>query len=174
MKHKDTVFFHNNKAVLVNFDAQKISSEGGLLLLEKMERKHKLIRYFSKFIKDERNQAYIQHDTDKLLKQRVLLMMQGYEDANDIDKLRNDPILKETFDNKLGSQPTISRFENSIDKHQIFGLLEAWIDRYVENLGSRKQVIIDADATDAETFDFPVSPETATLVIQWLLRSYNV
>jgi len=152
MSDKDTVFYKKNKAVLIDFNAREISSEGGLLLVDKFERKHKLINYFSKFIKDDRHQSYTQHPIDKLLKQRVLLLMQGYEDTNDIDKLKNDPILNETFDNQLGSQPTISRFENRVDKHQIFTLLEAWLDRYVSGLKGRTQITIDADATDAETF----------------------
>ena len=78
--------------------------------------------------------------------------MQGYEDTNDIDKLKNDPILNETLENRPGSQPTISRFENVVDKHQIFSISDAWINRYVANIGNRKKITIDADATDAETF----------------------
>ncbi len=152
MSDKGTVFYKKNKAVLIDFNAREISSEGGLLLVDKFERKHKIINYFSKIIKDDRHQSYTQHSIGKLLKQRVLLLMQGYEDANDIDKLKNDPILNETFDNQLGSQPTISRFENTVDKHQIFALLEAWLDRYVSGLKGRTQITIDADATDAETF----------------------
>jgi hypothetical protein len=152
MSNKDTVFYKKNKAFLIDFNARKISSEGGLLLIDKFERKHKLIKYFSKFIKDERHPSYTQHTAYNLLKQRVLLLMQGYEDANDIDKLKNDPILNETLENRPGSQPTISRFENAVDKHQIFSISDAWIDRYVANIGNRKKIIIDADATDAETF----------------------
>ena len=152
MSNKDTVFYKKNKAFLIDFNARKISSEGGLLLINKFERRHKLISYFSKFIKDDRNPAYTQHSIENLLKQRVLLLMQGYEDANDIDKLKNDPILNETLDNRPGSQSTISRFENAVDKQQIFSILDAWIDRYVSNIGNKKKIIIDADATDAETF----------------------
>jgi len=51
-----------------------------------------------------------------------------------------------------GSQPTLSRLENSIDKHQIFSILNSWLDRYVANIGNRKRITIDIDATDAETY----------------------
>jgi len=152
MSDKYTVFYKKNKAVSVDFNAKEISSEGGLFLIDKFERKHKLISHFSKFIKDERHQSYTKHSIDNLLKQRILLLMQGYEDANDIDMLKDDPILNETLDNRSGSQPTMSRFENAVDKHQIFRILDAWIDRYAANIGNRKKIIIDADATDAETF----------------------
>ena len=124
MSNKDTLFYMQNKEVLVDFEAENISSDGGLLLLEKMEREHGLINYYSKFIAENRNSSYVKHSTSKLLKQRVILLMQGYEDANDADLLKNDPIVKESFQNGLGSQPTISRFENIIDKRQVFILLE--------------------------------------------------
>jgi hypothetical protein len=152
MSNKDTVYYKEDKAVLVDFNAEKISSDGGMLLLEKIERRHKVIAYFSKHIEEKRNNSYIQHPIGKLLKQRVLLLMQGYEDANDINLLKNDPIVNEIFNNNTCSQPTISRFENSIDKHQIYSLLEAWLDRYVSKLANRKKVVIDIDSTDAETF----------------------
>jgi len=152
MSNKDTVFFKGNKAVFVDFEAEEISSEGGLVLLEKVERKHRLIKYFSDSIIDTRHQSYVKHTLHKLLMQRVLLLMQGYEDANDADFLKNDPILNEILNGKPGSQPTVSRFENSIGKHQVFSMLELWVDRYVANIGDRKKIVIDIDATDAETF----------------------
>jgi len=152
MSHKDTLFYRENKAVLLDFEAAHISSDGGILLLDKVEREHGLIKYFSKHIVDDRNKSYTQHSADKMLKQRVLLLMQGYEDANDADLLKNDPIIKDTFENGIASQPTISRFENTNGKHEIFTLLEAWADRYVAGLKGRKQVTIDIDATDSETF----------------------
>ena len=152
MSNKDTVFYRENKAVLLDFNAKNISSDSGILLTEKIERKHKLIRYFSDTIEDKRHESYIKYDVYNLLKQRVLFNMQGYEDANDVELLKNDPLVKSSLDNKLGSQPTISRFENSNDKYQIFKLLEAWVDRYVAGIGNKKEVIIDVDGTDAETF----------------------
>jgi len=152
MSNKDTVFFKQNKAVLIDFEAENISSEGGLILLEKIERKHQIINYFSKHITDNRHSSYIRHSIYKLLKQRVLLLMQGYEDANDADFLKDDLFVNEVLNGKPGSQPSISRFENNIDKHQIFCILEAWLDRYISNIGERKSITIDIDATDAETF----------------------
>ena len=152
MSHKDTVFFKQNKEVTIDFEAENISSEGGLILLEKIERKHQLIKHFSSFITDNRHQSYIKHSIEKLLKQRVLLLMQGYEDANDADFLKDDLFINEVLNGKPSSQPSISRFENSIDKHQVFVILEAWLDRYILNIGKRKSITIDIDATDAETF----------------------
>jgi hypothetical protein len=88
---------------------------------------------------------------EKLLKQRVYTLMLGYEDANDVDYLKDDPLLKDTLEGELASQPTISRLENSLDKHSIFELCYAWIDRYVSTLKNRRKVTIDIDSTDDPT-----------------------
>jgi hypothetical protein len=80
------------------------------------------------------------------------MLMLGYEDANDVTHLQNDPLFKDVLQGDLASQPTISRFENSVDKAPIFKLSYAWIDRYVSSLKDRDQVIIDVDATDDSTY----------------------
>ena len=51
----------------------------------------------------------------------------------------------------MASQPTISRFENSLDKHSIIELCYGWVDRYVSSLSNRKSITIDIDATDDPT-----------------------
>ncbi len=151
MSHKDTAFFRRNKVVFIDFQAEEISSEGGLLLLEKVERKHKLIKYFSDNIIDTCHQSYVRHSFYKLLMQRVFLLMQGYEDANDSDLLKHDPILNDVLGGRPGSQPTVSSFEIAMDKHQVFHLLNLWVNRYVSGSKGRKKVVSDIDGKDAET-----------------------
>lgn len=151
MSHKDTVFYRGNTAINLDFSAEEISSDGAVLLLEKLERKHKLINYFSKLIPDFRDSSRITHSIEKLLKQRIYSIMLGYEDANDVNYLKNDPIFQDILGGGLASQPTISRFENSMDKHSIFKLCYAWIDRYVSTLKNRKSITIDIDATNDPT-----------------------
>ena len=80
------------------------------------------------------------------------MLMQGYEDANDASHLKNDPLYKDILEGDLASQPTISRFENSLDKHSIFNLCYAWIDRYILSLKGRSSITIDVDATDDPTY----------------------
>ena len=78
--------------------------------------------------------------------------MQGYQDANGVFHLQHEPLYKDILEGDLASQPTISRFENSLDKHSIFALCYAWIDRYVCSLKGRKHIIIAIDATDDATY----------------------
>jgi len=152
MSHKDTVFYRGRTAVSIDFSADEISSDGAVLLLEKLERKHRILRYFGNVIPEYRDSSRITHPLEKLLKQRVFMLMQGYQDANDVNYLKNDPLLKDILEGDLASQPTMSRFENSVDKHSVFALCYAWVDRYVDSLKGRSQVIIDIDATDDPTY----------------------
>ncbi len=151
MSTKNTLFYRGNVSVCVDFSGEAISSDGAVILLEQLEREHKLIDYFSKLIPDKRNSCMITHSMSKLLKQRVFMLMQGYQDANDVFHLQNDPLIKDVLGGDLASQPTISRLENSLDKHSIFDLCNAWIDRYVKSLKGRKSIVIDIDATDDPT-----------------------
>ena len=151
MRNKSTAFYRGKIEVSVNFSANEISSDGALVLLEKLERKHKVLSYFSNYIADPRDPLRTYHTTEKLLKQRVFALMQGYEDANDVEHLKNDPLFEDVLDGVMASQPTISRFENRFDKHGIFTLCNAWVDKYVSSLEGRDEIIIDIDATDDPT-----------------------
>ena len=152
MSHQDTVFYRGRTAVSLDFSAEEISSDGSVLLLEKLEREHKLLSYFSKFIPDHRDPLRTVHKEEKLLRQRVYTLMQGYQDTNDVNYLKNDPLYKDILEGDMASQPTLSRFENSMNKASIFGLCYAWLDRYVNTLKNRKKVTIDIDATDDPTY----------------------
>lgn len=151
MSHKATAFYRGKTEVSVDFSASEISSDGALILLEKLERKHKLLSYFSDHITDPRDPLRTYHTTEKLLKQRVFAMMQGYEDANDVEHLKHDPLFEDVLEGEMASQPTISRFENRFDKQGIWSLCNAWVDRYVSSLKGRDELIIDVDSTDDPT-----------------------
>jgi hypothetical protein len=149
---KDTLFYRGNKSVSVDFSASEISTDGSLILLEKIEREHKLIKKIGKHLPDLRNPRFITYTREDQLKQRVFMIMLGYEDANDVTHLQHDPLFKDVLQGDLASQPTISRFENSLDKHSIFELCSVWVDNYVLSLQGRKRIVIDVDATDDPTY----------------------
>ena len=151
MSQKYTVFYRGNKTVLASFSAESVSTDGALILLEKLERKHKLLSDFSRLIPDKRDPIRINHEMYKLIKQRVFMLMQGYEDTNDVEYLKHDPVFEDILEGRMASQPTLSRFENSVDRRTINELCEAWVDRYVTSLQGRSQIIIDIDGTDDPT-----------------------
>lgn len=152
MENKYTAFFKGKQAVNIDFNAEKISKDAAILLSEKIERKDNIIKSISEQIQDKRNPNYIDFDVYNLLKQRVFLMIQGYADCNDVNSLKSDPIINQTLDGKMGSQPTLSRFENMIDKHSLYAMLKMWLSNYIDSIDkNRKQLIIDIDSTDDPT-----------------------
>lgn len=69
------------------------SSDGGLLLLREIEKKYSVINQLLECFIDNRNQSYVQHSLRTLLTQRIFGVSQGYEDLNDHDQWRSDPLL---------------------------------------------------------------------------------
>ncbi len=152
MNFKNTTFYHKNKEISFNFSAEAISSDGGLLLLKRLEKKYGLIQDFSKLFEDKRHPSYIEHSVSDILKQRIFLLMQGYEDANDIKYLEKDPVLNSVLSDSLASQPTVSRLENSVSLNHIISMSHWFMDEYVRSIPKGKQqIIIDVDATDDPT-----------------------
>ena len=81
----------------------------------------------------------------------MFTLVQGYEDTNDVEHLKNDPLYQDVLGGKMASQPTLSRFENSLGKQGVFAVCNGWVDRYVSSPAGRKEVITDIDATDDPT-----------------------
>jgi hypothetical protein len=87
--------FHGlgRRAVVGRFDGGAISSDGGALLLGEVEAKTRIIKRFAQQFVDHRNPELIEHTVRELIGQRVLALALGYEDLNDHDRLRLDPLL---------------------------------------------------------------------------------
>lgn len=151
-KYNNTIFYRKKQAFRFDFSAEQISSDGGILLSEKVEKEHGLLAEFAALLPDERKPDCIEYSRLDQLKQRVYLMMQGYEDCNDQEKLQKDPVIQSVIGNKLCSQPTLCRFENSLTKHDIWGLCYWFINRYISGLPKDcKEIVLDVDSTDDPT-----------------------
>jgi hypothetical protein len=148
-----------NKPVQVSFSAEKISSDGGLLLLKEVENKIGIIKKISQCIKDERHPSYVEHSIESLVSQRVYQISAGYEDANDCDALKEDSVLKictgklTGTDSSLASQPTMSRFENHSTRKQLYDIAYAIAEHFVSSYSEEPAIIIiDCDDTSVTTY----------------------
>jgi len=110
ISEKITAFYRGNTEVSVDFSAERVSSDGAAVLLDKLERKHKIISRISGLIPDRRDPSRVLHSVEKLRRQRVFTLMQGYEDCNDAEHLKSDPLFEDTLGGPMASQPTLSRF----------------------------------------------------------------
>ena len=81
-----------NRKVEVDFGGGYLSSDGGGLILRELERHSGLLRDFSGCFVDYRDQRYVEHSVQELVSQRIHGLVLGYEDLNDHDHLRLDPI----------------------------------------------------------------------------------
>jgi hypothetical protein len=92
-----------------------------------------------------------------LFRQRIYQIVAGYEDANDADRLRHDPAFQILADqplgDPLGSQPTLSRWENSPAARDLVRLNEALLDQFIRLCGKqvrkRGEILLDIDSTTA-------------------------
>src|SRR2546427_6989147 len=114
--------FHPELPLAVRFDAPETSSDGGLLLLRQIDDQFEVTRALAARMPDRRAPARVEHERHEQVRQRVYQIAMGYEDCNDADRLRHDPVLKTVCDRTpqaqgLSSQPTLSRFENAITAH---------------------------------------------------------
>jgi hypothetical protein len=134
------------KQVELNFDGGRVCSDGGLLLLRKADDLLELTELAAFCVGDRRRADLVSHTIQNLLRQRIYAIAAGYEDCNDATRLNGDAmhLLAAGFNpesgHRLGSQPTLSRFENSIDDSSIkalHGLLvHTWI-RKMQRKGKR-------------------------------------
>lgn len=126
---------------MVDFSAGAISSDGALVLLEHIERKQGLIRHFASVFPDHRMPVKVTHGVEKLLRQLIFMLMQGNQDSNDVVQMIDEPLSEDVLGGIMASQPTLSRFENSMHKHAMFALSRAWVDRYEDSLAGRGEVL---------------------------------
>jgi len=84
----------SGKSVEAKFDGGNVTSDAGVLFLRAVEKGIGLIHRLAEAIHDRRDQRYVDHSLEDLLRQRVFQITQGYEDANDCNDLRGDPAFK--------------------------------------------------------------------------------
>src|SRR5215204_7085050 len=81
------------RSVVASFDGGTLSSDGGVLLLAEVDRRLGLLEQFACCFEDHRNPALVEHSVAELVRQRVFALALAYEDLNDHDELRSDPLL---------------------------------------------------------------------------------
>jgi DDE family transposase len=163
----------NRRTVVGCFDGGTLTSDGGVVLLGEVERRRGVLRQFAACFRDGRHPELIEHSVEELVRQRVLALALGYEDLNDHDVLRTDPLLATivgkadpTGDDRLQEQDrgkplagksTLNRLEWGAvtqDRYRKIAVDTAAVDRFfVEAFLSAHeqapaQIILDLDATD--------------------------
>ena len=124
------------KKVSAAFDGGRITSDGGVMLLAQAERRLGIADKLARVIPDERDADRVVHLLPDILRARIFAIACGYEDADDLDRLRFDPALKlacgrlPDTGRDLCSQPTVSRWENVPSLRDLIRLMGAMVDLY--------------------------------------------
>lgn len=143
-----------DKPVLLDFQAGRLSSDAGLLLLKQVDAHLGLTQALASVLPDRRDPSRTRHSMTDLLRQRLFQIAAGYEDQDDSDTLRSDPIFKLLLGRApetgadLASQPTMSRFENGISRRTLYHLAEVFVERFIGSYAAPPEVIVlDFDDT---------------------------
>jgi len=154
-----TFSFYRHQPIHADFSGGQITSDAGLLPLRAFDEGQHLTHDLAALLHDPREDERVRHDSLELLRQRIYQIVAGYEDANDADRLRHDPMLQIVADQKLGcplgSQPTLSRWENSPCARDLVHLNDALVEQFIRLCGDqvrrRGAILLDIDSTDDPT-----------------------
>ena len=154
---------HAGREVVANFDGGTMSSDGGAPLLAAVDRRLRVVERLAGCFRDERNARLVKHRLRELLAQRVYAIALGYEDLNDHEELRHDPLLgvlvgkRAAGEEPLAGKSTLNRLELSAGHSERYRKIHyrrraidaLLVDVFLEaHASAPEELVIDLDATD--------------------------
>jgi hypothetical protein len=152
---------HFSRRVEAGFTAGQVSSDGGALLLREADRRINLLGRVAACFLDGRSPLLVRHQLSEMLSQRIYGLALGYEDLNDHEQLRTDPLLgllsgKRKLEEPLAGKSTLNRLElvGGTGRYHKIGYSAESIDRLLVDLYLESQatppdeIVLDLDATD--------------------------
>ena len=154
------------RRIVARFDGGQLSSDGGGLLLREVERRTGLLTQFAACFRDYRSATMVEHSLESMIRQRVMGLALGYEDLNDHDQLRHDPLIATLIEKAdptqaLAGKSTLNRLEltpegNGEDRYKRIVYDTAAIDRFLVSAflqsyaKAPERIVLDLDTTDDE------------------------
>jgi hypothetical protein len=150
------------REIVARFDGGTISSDGGAFLLRQTDKRLNLMPRLGECFLDGRNQDRIEHTVAEMLAQRVYGLALGYEDLNDHEQLRKDPVFgilagREEMDAPLAGKSTLNRMEMGAGVRDRYKRITFWKDSIDELMvkifieshpGAPPEIVLDVDTTD--------------------------
>lgn len=141
--------------IQADFTGGAITSDAGATLLREVDRRIGLLDALVACIDDPRDPAKITHSLRTLLAQRIFAIAMGYEDGNDHQDLRNDPLLQLITergidpDKPLASPATLCRLENGVNRPALVKMVVVLVEQFIaSNAEPPERIVLDFDATD--------------------------
>ena len=169
---------HFSRRVEASFTAGQVSTDGGALLLRQADRKIGLLKRVASCFTDRRSPLLVQHQLGEMLSQRIYGLALGYEDLNDHEQLRHDPLMavlagRRKLEDPLAGKSTLNRLElpggskryHKIDyaPEKIDALL---CDLFIESHAASAR----PDRARSGCDRHPAPRPSAGAVLSWLLR----
>lgn len=153
--------FNLGKEIVGQFDAGRVSSDGGLVLVRAIDDKLGLSEQIALCLQDGRQAGKIRHSYISQVRQRLNMIVSGYEDLNDADALSGDGMHKlaagrnPESDADLASDATLGRFENERTEEELNLLQGLLVDLYIQQQKTRPQrIALDMDTTCDEVHGY--------------------
>jgi hypothetical protein len=155
---------HFSRQVVAQFDGGTMTTDGGGLLLREADRRLNLLARLAECFVDRRNPLFTKHSVSELVAQRVYALALGYEDLNDHEQLRQDPLLrllagKAALDEPLAGKSTLNRLElndGNASRYSKITYGSAALDELLVSVfleahpAPPDQIVLDVDTTDVE------------------------
>jgi len=145
--------FYQQRQLVVRYSDLELSSDAGILLARQAEEQEQICRGLAECIEEWRDTNKVTHSLHQLVSQRVYQLVGGYEDANDSNILRHDPIYKISCERLpianeelLASQPTITRMENQVKKPEVAKMRSRMVDGFIAGYQQPPaEIVLDID-----------------------------
>ncbi len=150
------------REIVARFDGGTISSDGGAFLLRQTDKRLNLLPRLAKCFLDGRKQDLVEHSIPEMLSQRIYGLALGYEDLNDHEQLRKDPVFgilagRENMDQPLAGKSTLNRMElgtGTTNRYKKIAFRkeaidELMADQFIESYEKAPiEIVLDVDTTD--------------------------
>jgi Transposase DDE domain group 1 len=146
--------FFPSRPVELEISSHPLTSDAGLLPIRQIDETLRLTEQFAAALQDRRDATLSQHSLRSMVPQRIYGILADYEDQNDHDTLRSDPLFKLVADRlpdgpDLASQPTLSRFENAVSIPDLWRLRDVLVDLFIQSFDKPpRHLTLDIDAFD--------------------------
>jgi hypothetical protein len=166
--------FLGAKPIVVEPVDEHSTSDAGLLPVRQLDERLGLTRQFAAALQDLRYRPFVEHTVEEMARMRVYGIVAGYADQNDHDQLRSDPVFKliagrQPDAPELASQPTLSRFENSIDIPSLWRLQDVLIDQFLDSFDEPPRRL----TFDIDTFDDPAHGQQQLIFYHGYYEQYQ-
>jgi hypothetical protein len=150
--------FFPSRPVQIEISPAPLTSDAGLLPIRQWDDRIRLTEQFAAALEDRRDPKFVAQSLLSMVRQRIYGILADYEDQNDHDTLRSDPVFKLIAarlpnDLDLASQPTLSRFENAVSIADLWRLRDVLVDLFIQSFEAPPaHLTLDLDAFDDPTY----------------------